>query len=121
MPAKGGVKSTTARPAKPPARPPPKSPAKSNAPRIQPYVYTLNLKGGNKYVGYTQNLGKRLTQHFSGNGAQWTQKHAPVSVNSIQKVSTVAYAKKLETIIYYNMKEYHGGSKVRGAGNTRSY
>ncbi len=85
------------------------------------YVYTLNLKGGAKYVGYTENLNQRLSQHFSGNGAQWTQKHQPVSVNSIQKVSSVAYAKKLETIIYHKMKEYHGGSKVRGAGHTKSH
>jgi predicted GIY-YIG superfamily endonuclease len=85
------------------------------------YVYTLNLKGGAKYVGYTENINKRLYQHFSGNGAQWTQKHPPVSVNSIQMVSSVAYAKKLETIIYYRMKNYHGASKVRGAGNTKSY
>lgn len=85
------------------------------------YVYTLNLKGGAKYVGYTENPKKRLVDHFSGNGAKWTQKNRPISVNSIQKVSSVAYAKRLETIIYYNMKNYHGASKVRGAGNTRSY
>jgi len=84
------------------------------------YVYTLNLKGGNKYVGYTENPKRRFYQHFSGNGAQWTQKHQVVSVNSLQKVSSVAYAKKLETIIYYKMKEYYGSSKVRGAGNTNS-
>ena len=89
--------------------------------KMPAYVYTLNLKGGAKYVGYTQNPEKRLSQHFSGNGAQWTQKHSPVSVNSIQKVSSVTYAKKLETIIYHKMKEYHGASKVRGAGNTKSY
>jgi predicted GIY-YIG superfamily endonuclease len=88
---------------------------------MRAYVYTLNLKGGAKYVGYTKNPKKRLSDHFSGNGAQWTQKYRPVSVNSIQKVSSVAYAKKLETIIYYKMKEYHGGSKVRGAGHTKSY
>jgi predicted GIY-YIG superfamily endonuclease len=85
------------------------------------YVYTLNLKGGAKYVGYTENPNRRFSQHFSGTGAQWTQKHAPISVNSIQRVSSVAYAKKLETIIYYKMKDYHGASKVRGAGNTKSY
>jgi predicted GIY-YIG superfamily endonuclease len=85
------------------------------------YVYTLNLKGGAKYVGYTEDLNRRFAQHFSGNGAKWTQKHEPVSVNSIQRVSSVAYAKKLETIIYYKMKQYHGASKVRGAGNTKSY
>lgn len=84
------------------------------------YVYSLNLKGGNKYVGYTENPSERISQHFSGNGSKWTQKHKPVSVNSIQEVSSVAYAKKLETIIYHKMKDYHGGSKVRGAGNTRS-
>ena len=85
------------------------------------YVYTLNLKGGAKYVGYTENPKRRIADHFSGNGAKWTQKHKPVSVNSIQKVSSVAYAKRLETIIYYNMKGYHGSSKVRGAGHTKSY
>jgi predicted GIY-YIG superfamily endonuclease len=85
------------------------------------YVYTLNLKGGRKYVGYTQNPEARLTQHFSGSGAKWTQKHRPISINSIQEVSSVAKAKKLETIIYYKMKEYHGSAKVRGAGNTKSY
>jgi len=84
------------------------------------YVYTLNLKGGNKYVGYTQNLEKRLEQHFSGNGSKWTQKHQPISINSTQEVSSVNYAKKLETIIYHKMKDYHGKDKVRGAGNTSS-
>jgi predicted GIY-YIG superfamily endonuclease len=88
--------------------------------KMPAYVYTLNLKGGNKYVGYTENPSGRISQHFSGNGSKWTQKHQPVSVNSIQEVSSVAYAKKLETIIYHKMKDYHGGSKVRGAGNTRS-
>jgi len=85
------------------------------------YVYTLNLEGGAKYVGYTENPNQRIAQHFSGNGSKWTQKHQPISVNSIQKVSSVSHAKKLETQVYYKMKEYHGASKVRGAGNTKSY
>ena len=84
------------------------------------FVYTLNLRGGAKYVGFTSNLEKRLADHFSVKGAKWTQKHKPISVHMIRKVPSVAYAKRLETIIYYNMKNYHGASKVRGAGNTRS-
>lgn len=84
------------------------------------YVYTLNLKGGNKYVGYTKNPDKRFEEHFSGNGAQWTQKHEPISVDTVQKVSSVAAAKKLETETYYKMKNIHGADKVRGAGNTSS-
>lgn len=86
-----------------------------------PYVYSLNCKGGNKYVGMTNNIGRRLSQHFTGNGAKWTQKHDPVSVNSVQYVNNTSYAKKVETIVYYKMKEYHGASKVRGAGHTKSY
>ena len=85
------------------------------------YVYTLNLKGGNKYVGYTKNPEQRISAHFTGNGAKWTQKHQPVSINSIQKVSTVSRAKKLETTVYHKMKKYHGTKKVRGAGYTKSY
>ena len=84
------------------------------------YVYTLNLENGKKYVGMTTNIDRRLGEHFSGEGAKWTQKHAPVSVNSVQKVSSTQYAKKLETIVYHKMKDYHGISKVRGAGYTKS-
>jgi predicted GIY-YIG superfamily endonuclease len=84
------------------------------------YVYTLNLEKGRKYVGMTSNINRRLDQHFNGDGAKWTQKYLPVSVNSIQKVSSVDYAKKLETKIYHNMKDYHGTEKVRGAGHTTS-
>lgn len=84
------------------------------------YVYTLNLEGGRKYVGMTTNPNQRLNAHFSGNGAQWTQRYSPVSVNSIQRVSSAAYAKRLERTIYNNMRDYHGADKVRGAGNTKS-
>jgi len=84
------------------------------------YVYTLNLEGGRKYVGMTTDIDKRLDQHFSGSGAKWTQKYSPVSVNSVQEVSSPQYAKKLEKIIYNNMRDYHGSDKVRGAGNTSS-
>lgn len=84
------------------------------------YVYTLNLKNGKKYVGMTENPERRFKQHFSGNGAKWTQKHEPVSINSIQKVDSIEYAKKLEKIIYHNMKDYHGTDKVRGAGHTKT-
>jgi predicted GIY-YIG superfamily endonuclease len=84
------------------------------------YVYTLNLENGRKYVGMTSNLNKRINDHFNGNGAKWTQKYSPISVNSVKKVSDVSCAKKLETKIYNKMKDYHGIEKVRGAGHTSS-
>ena len=85
------------------------------------YVYSLNLKGGKKYVGYTQNLDKRLDAHFSGRGAKVTQQNRPISVNHIQKCKNVENAKKAETIVYTNMRNYYGSNKVRGAGNTKRF
>ena len=32
------------------------------------YAYRMNLKGGNKYVGYTQNPNKRFNDHYHCNG-----------------------------------------------------
>ena len=88
---------------------------------VKNYVYSLNLKGGKKYVGKTTNIKKRLSQHFSGKGAQWTKKNKPVSVNHVQNCKTSKSASKAETIVYKKMRDYHGKTKVRGAGHTRSY
>ena len=85
------------------------------------YVYSLNLKNGKKYVGMTSNPQKRFDDHFSGNGSAWCQKYKPISINHIQQCKNKSNAKKAETIVYHNMKNYHGGDKVRGAGHTRSY
>ena len=42
-----------------------KSKLNSNKPT---YVYSLNQKGGRKYVGLTQNPNKRFNDHYNGNG-----------------------------------------------------
>jgi predicted GIY-YIG superfamily endonuclease len=84
------------------------------------YTYSLNLQGGKKYVGMTSNPHNRINQHFSGNGAKYTQKNKPVSVNHVQKCKSYTSAKNAERIVYYNMKNYHGGDNVRGAGHTNS-
>jgi putative endonuclease len=97
---------------------------KSKAGNTQPkkaYTYSLNLKGGKKYVGYTTNIKRRLGQHFSGNGSKVTQECRPISVNHVQRCTSVKNAKKAETIVYYNMKKYHGTNKVRGAGHTKRF
>ena len=86
----------------------------------QHYVYSLNLADGNKYIGRTSNPEKRLSDHFNGNGAKWTQAHRPTSLNSINACKSLESAKNAERIMYYNMKNYHGAEKVRGAGNTKS-
>jgi predicted GIY-YIG superfamily endonuclease len=95
---------------------------KSNAAtNKQHFVYSLNLANGNKYVGITSNPDKRLNDHFNGNSYKFTQKHQSIGVNSINQCKSLESAKNAERIIYYNMKNYHGSNKVRGAGNTKSY
>jgi predicted GIY-YIG superfamily endonuclease len=83
-------------------------------------VYSLNLKGGNKYVGKTDDIERRLRQHFGGAGSRWTRRHEPVSVNHIQVCQTAASQARAETVVYENMRDYHGVDRVRGAGHTRS-
>ena len=75
---------------------------------------------GSQYVGMTENIEKRMNQHFSGNGAKWTQKNKPISINHIQQCRNKDNAKKAETIVYKKMRDYHGMDKVRGAGHTKS-
>lgn len=86
-----------------------------------PYVYTLNLKGGKKYVGYTNNLNKRIDNHFNGYGAKVTQQYKPISVNNIKKCRNIHTAKKCETYTYYDMKQKYGKNNVKGAGNTSRF
>jgi predicted GIY-YIG superfamily endonuclease len=95
--------------------------AKTSSSTKPTYVYSLNLKGGKKYVGLSKNPERRIAQHFSGNGAKFTQKNKPISVNHVQKCKNMSNAKQAETIVYKKMRDYHGKDKVRGAGHTKSY
>ena len=51
------------------------------------------------------------------------QKNKPTSINHVQKCKNMSNAKKAKTIVYKNMRDYHGKDKVRGAGacHTKSY
>ncbi|CAN0481502.1 unnamed protein product, partial [Ectocarpus sp. 12 AP-2014] len=86
----------------------------------KPVVYSLNLEGGRKYVGKTNNFQARMNQHFSGNGAKWTQQNKPVSINHTQVCRSNETAKAAESIVYRNMSKYHGKDNVRGAGHTKT-
>ncbi len=87
----------------------------------QKVVYSLNLKGGKKYVGKTNNFDARMKQHFGGYGSKWTQIYKPVSINHVQVCRTSSSQARAETIVYEKMRNYHGSRKVRGAGYTKSY
>ena len=51
----------------------------------QGHVYTLELEGGNFYVGHSLDVETRIAAHFLGNGAgaRWTNLHRPVRVLSV--------------------------------------
>mgnify|MGYP006448944317 CR=1 FL=1 len=42
------------------------------------YIYKLDLENGKKYVGKTNNVDRRMNQHFNGNGAKVTKKFKPI-------------------------------------------
>lgn len=72
-------------------------------------VYTLELEDGCKYVGYTKNLKRRLTQHFLGEGAKWTKLHKPIGLESVVYGDT-----KDENRIAAKLIKEQGYDKVRG-------
>jgi predicted GIY-YIG superfamily endonuclease len=43
-------------------------------------IYILALEDNCFYVGRTENLPKRIRDHFSGRGAAWTKVHRPIGV-----------------------------------------
>jgi predicted GIY-YIG superfamily endonuclease len=47
-------------------------------------IYCLKLRSGKYYVGKTNNINFRLSDHFDGNGSEWTRIYKPVSVYTIK-------------------------------------
>jgi predicted GIY-YIG superfamily endonuclease len=71
-------------------------------------TYVLELENGCYYVGKSKTLHKRLTQHFTGDGAaKWTKLHKPIKVLDIIETNV-----EEETTLKY-MKQY-GIKFVRG-------
>jgi hypothetical protein len=46
-------------------------------------IYILRLVSGKYYVGRTKDPNKRIQQHFSGSGSQWSQRYQPVQLEEI--------------------------------------
>ncbi len=73
------------------------------------YVYVLLLENQKYYVGWTENLSRRLVEHFSGEGSKWTQVHKPVRVIEITEGT-----KEYETQRTKDYMEMKGEENVRG-------
>jgi predicted GIY-YIG superfamily endonuclease len=78
------------------------------------YIYVLQLHGDETtdsffYIGYTQNLIRRLDEHFNGHGAEWTKLHRPVRV--VEVVLGERADEKSKTLEYMRR---HGWARTRG-------
>lgn len=73
-------------------------------------IYILKLKGGNFYVGKSDNPMKRYQEHLNGSGSAWTRKYKPVSIEKIIPNQT-DFDEDKWVKIYMNK---HGIEKVRG-------
>ena len=73
------------------------------------WVYVLRLEDDCWYVGYSADLETRIAQHFLGRGADWTRRHVPVGVESVQRGDV-----HLETALTVALMAKYHWKKVRG-------
>ncbi len=73
------------------------------------YTYVLELEDAKFYVGTSANLSNRLYNHFTGDGAVWTRKHAPLRV--VEVVTGGKEREKEKTLQWMKDKGYEN---VRG-------
>ena len=67
------------------------------------YVYILECSDGTFYTGSTNNLDRRLIEHRSGEGANYTRKRLPVKLVYYEEYDRIDEA-------YYREKQIQGWS-----------
>lgn len=73
-------------------------------------IYVLRLEGGRYYVGKSEDVMARYSQHLKGSGSAWTRKHKPVALEkTFENVSPF----QEDSITKEYMSKY-GIDKVRG-------
>ena len=72
-------------------------------------VYVLECENGFYYIGYSDNLNFRYSQHTEGKGSVFTRKHKPIRL-----VEVFPGTKKLEDEITEKYMKLYGCGKVRG-------
>lgn len=74
------------------------------------WIYTLLLSESKYYVGYTENLERRMTEHFTGEGSKWTQLYKPIKIIEIVP-ETNDWQEDFTTLV---MMRKYGINNVRG-------
>jgi len=73
-------------------------------------VYVLLLKNAHFYVGITDNLQRRIRQHFCGKGAVWTRRYPPLQVLELIPDASIF----VETKVTRDYMNKYGKDRVRG-------
>ena len=81
------------------------------------YTYVIECENGHYYKGKTNNLERRMKEHFSEKGAKYTKEHKPVRVVYIKEFETEKQAVEHEKYLKSGsgrewLKSYlNGGTK----------
>jgi predicted GIY-YIG superfamily endonuclease len=80
--------------------------------KMETNIYVLLLQEGKYYVGKSQNIKKRIQEHSSGLGSEWTKLYKPIKVIEIIKnVSPFEEDKKTkEYMAKYGIENVRGGT-----------
>ena len=68
------------------------------------YVYILECSNGKYYTGSTNDLERRLFEHWNGDGSNFTKKYPPVQLLYIEEFPRIDFA-------FYREKQIQGWSR----------
>ena len=83
-------------------------------------LYVMQLQHNKWYVGITENLERRRSQHSSGKGSTWTRLHPVLCIHDVSKVTedskVGAESKRVAELMWQ-----HGVNNVRGAEHCNTW
>lgn len=78
-------------------------------------IYIIKCENGKYYVGKTNNIQKRLLDHFTNNGSEWTKMHKPIEIleryDNCDHFDEDKYT--IKTMEKYGINNVRGGSFVK--------
>lgn len=77
-------------------------------------IYVLKLQQNKFYIGSSDNVYKRITDHFHGKGSQWTKKYIPIDIIEVIPECDIYDEDKItkKYMFKYGIDNVRGGSYV---------
>jgi len=73
-------------------------------------LYILQLEHGKWYVGKTDDINRRYSEHKAGNGSEWTKIHKPIKIFQTKELKS----EEDENTLTKELMKKHGIENVRG-------